>query len=844
MGPGSRRALRVGALVTLLVATVLTPFQPGRAAPRAVALPWTPAFPSQIQPPPVPLTAPSLAQSGPGTWAWHRPPQIGSLANAGTTARPALVGSTARAPLPLLVRPAARTDAGRLQAVPRRRAARSRTAAYSRTAAAKCSIGISVTVDYGATQLTIQVTPPVSGIHYNTDRLTTVGSGSSGGISAPPNASSLVCLLATSTLPLKATFSARVYSTTNTNVIRNDTLNVTITDGGPGNRSISIVDLTTGYTLSYSTAMMIVNSWGISATPPGTVAGSTGLVPWHPHHIVRMAAGLLGSVDLADGHLDVSVAGMAIPARGLPLRLTHTYDSVAAQQGTVSSLGLGWRTNLHQAVSGAPGGTVTYYDESGVAWPFAYSNGAYTSPPGLPWQLTTTASPVSYALTNILIGEVLAFDANGNLLSDTDSYGNSQTLSYDADGNPTGATANSGRRIGLTVRNDLQTDATSPLWNSSGGTQGQHLAYSYAGYALQGITAGAGTVDAQTARFGYTGGLLTSVTTPLTMTGSMPATHTWTLAYDAQNRISTITSPISGTVGQPGYTPAYTTAFTYNAGQTVVTEGRGDPGQLTTTYTLDGQGQATVVADGLNHTRQYGYDADHDVTSSTDGNGNVTTNRYQYIGSGNSVGQLTEVDHPAINPLYPGNAAVAPTFSYAYDPSSHDLTETLRQQRLRHLVHLQRPPRHRHGGPTGEHHRAGRVHRLPLARPDPQLRRCRRDDQRRRRARRQRAGHHQHERAAECNGQWIRGELHPQHDLQRLRRPDQLLHAADRHHQGRHDEHRAGDHPVHLRRRRQPDHHAVAEQLQRLRPHRPTPRSTATTGWAARTAPSSRRSRW
>ena len=248
---------------------------------------------------------------------------------------------------------------------------------------------------------------------------------------------------------------------------------------------------------------------------------------------------------------------------------------------------------------------------------------------------------MSYALKDILTGETLAFDAGGNFLSDTDSYGNYQQLSYDADGNPTGVTSSIGRRIGLTVQNDLQTDATSPLWNSSGGTQGQHLSYTYAGLALQGITAGAGTVDAQTTTFGYTGALLTSVTTP--------ATHIWALAYDSNKRVSTITSPISGTVGQSGYTPAYTTTFTYSAGQTVVTEGQGDPGQLTTSYTIDGQGQATVVADGLNHTRQFTYDADHDVTSSTDGNGNVTTNHYQYIGSGNSVGQLTEVDHPAIN---------------------------------------------------------------------------------------------------------------------------------------------------------------------------------------------------
>ena len=659
MKPGSRRALRVGALVVVLVATVLTPFQPGRAAPRAAGLPWALSLPSQPSFPTGAYAAPLAAPAGAVVSPWRLPSQTGSLPQAGAAAQPSLALSAARAPMPLSARPAALASTGRLRAAPQARAA-----AYSRTAAARCSMAIGVFVDGGTTQLSIRAGNPRGLINDLTIR----GGGSIGQIMASPIPSSLVCLLATATLPLKATFSAQVASSTNANVHRLDTLNVTITDGGPGNRSISLVDSATSYTLNYTNAQGAPSSWVISAAAPGTVAGSQGIVPWHPHHTVRMASGLLGTVDLADGHLDLNGAGMAIPARGMPLRLTHTYDSIAAQLGTISSLGLGWRTNLHQAVSGAPGSTVTYYDESGVAWPFTYSGGTYTSPPGLPWQLTTTASPVSYALKDILTGETLAFDAGGNFLSDTDSYGNYQQLSYDADGNPTGVTSSIGRGIALTVRNDLQTEATSPLWQSSGGTQGQHLSYAYAGFALQGITAGAGTVDAQTTTFGYTGTLLTSVTTP--------ATHTWTLVYDSTKRVSTIASPSSGMVGQVGYTPAYTTTFTYNAGQTVVTEGQGDPGQLTTTYTLDGQGQATVVADGLSHTRQFSYDADHDVTTSTDGNGNVTTDHYQYIGSGNSVGQLTEVDHPAITPLYPGNAAVAPTFSYAYDPSSHDLTET------------------------------------------------------------------------------------------------------------------------------------------------------------------------
>ena len=58
-------------------------------------------------------------------------------------------------------------------------------------------------------------------------------------------------------------------------------------------------------------------------------------------------------------------------------------------------------------------------------------------------------------------------------------------------------------------------------------------------------------------------------------------------------------------------------------------DGAGTSGALTTTYTLDGAGEATQVTDGLGATSSATYDADHDVLASTDANGNVTTNAYQ-----------------------------------------------------------------------------------------------------------------------------------------------------------------------------------------------------------------------
>jgi hypothetical protein len=85
-------------------------------------------------------------------------------------------------------------------------------------------------------------------------------------------------------------------------------------------------------------------------------------------------------------------------------------------------------------------GVVIYTDTSGATWPFTYTGsvadtGPYTTyrtPPGLPWQLTTSTG--GYTLTNVLTSEQMTFDGQGRLQADRDSYGNSNTLSYGADG--------------------------------------------------------------------------------------------------------------------------------------------------------------------------------------------------------------------------------------------------------------------------------------------------------------------------------------------------------------------------------------------------------------------------
>lgn len=403
----------------------------------------------------------------------------------------------------------------------------------------------------------------------------------------------------------------------------------------------------------------------------------SGTVPWHPHS-TGGGLGVIGggvdlAVDLADGHADVGLSGIALPGRGPNLTINRTWDSSLAGVG-----GSGLVASVTPAMGGVLTATISYTDGSGAVWAFLYTGSptaappytAYRTPAGQPWQLT--ASPSGYTLTNFLTSEVWTFDAQGRLLTDTDAYGNKNSYSYGAGSatSPSNESNSGGRSLALAYSNGQLSDAQSPLWGTSGGAQGQHVTYGYNGSGqLTSMTRGAGSPDAVTTTLGYSGTLLTSLTTP--------SGRAWALGYDAAGRVASVTSPASGTVGQVGYTPAYTMQYTYSPGQTTVVQGAGTGAALTMTYTLDAAGEAITTTDGLGHSSGASYDANHDVLTSSDANGNTTTNKYQYIGPNGAVGQVIEEDQPAIQPYVPGNGAtVTPVITHTYDATTHDLVAT------------------------------------------------------------------------------------------------------------------------------------------------------------------------
>ncbi len=445
---------------------------------------------------------------------------------------------------------------------------------------------------------------------------------------------------------------------------------------------------TASTTFATKGAVQGANGGGTDAFVTKMAFVSSGTIPWHPHYSAHLSAGLDVRVDLADGHTDVTAADLSIPARGPNLTLSHTWDSTLATIGSAYSSN-GWVNSLTLSMGGVLTQTIALTDATGAVWQFPYKGSptdsapytTYQIPAGQPWSVAT--SPITgYTLSNLLTGEVLTFNAQGRYLAATDAYSNSNTMGYDASG-LTSVTNSGGRSLALGYYNGLMTNAQSPLWRSSGGSQGQDTTYGYTNNYLSALARGSGTSDATTEYFGYgvqpagaALGFMTAIQTPRATQWNQGAGGAWTLAYDAQGRVISISSPISGTMGQTGYTPSYTTTISYSPGQTIVIEGAGSTAPITHIYTLDAQGEATKTQDALGDAATTTYDTNHDPLTVTDANGNTTTNLYQYVGPTGSFGLRTTTVLPAIGLYLPGNTAMTSTITNRYDPTMFDLLES------------------------------------------------------------------------------------------------------------------------------------------------------------------------
>ena len=298
-----------------------------------------------------------------------------------------------------------------------------------------------------------------------------------------------------------------------------------------------------------------------------------------------------------------------------------------------------------------------------------------------------------------------AYDADGELTSETDPLGNTTTSAYDADGN--------------------QTQVTDPLGNVTLTT------YDADGRTTQ-VTTGYGSSVASTTTYAYdiapgSGACVASVagatycTTTTSPTGAVTVDY-----YDAQNRQVGETDPASGTTidtydpagnlltkttpggeatygydadnrltlitysnPEPGFASSPNVTYTYDADEnrTQMTDGTG-----TTSYTYDSLERLASTTNGAGYTVSYGYDPDNEVTqtiypggvdvteaydgaeqetSVTDWLGHMTT--FSYDADGNMTAQHNNVSTSAPN----GTSSTA--FSYDDADQNTQASSTLAQ---------------------------------------------------------------------------------------------------------------------------------------------------------------------
>ena len=323
------------------------------------------------------------------------------------------------------------------------------------------------------------------------------------------------------------------------------------------------------------------------------------------------------------------------------------------------------------------------YNETGLGFTVTFADGSTESallgPSGAPISATDgLGQTTSYSygpgllLSSILAPDsapsTLSYNAQGNATGAVSPAGTTGTLTYDSDGRVIGITDGNGNTLTATYNsNSNVTSVTFP-----DGTQTQY-AYNSAG-ELDQITGRDGAItnytlnaNGQPTQVSYADGTSFSYTYDAhgNMVTSTDADGTTAYTYNAAQEITSITYPGGQSVSYQFNSKGQVQAESDQSGviESYVYDGDGrlskvldGSGDLLVAYTYDDLGRISMESFGNRTKTLYGYDADDDVTSITNlsDDGTVSSSlTYTYDASGDV---LTSTDQS-------GNVT-----SYAYDP--------------------------------------------------------------------------------------------------------------------------------------------------------------------------------
>ncbi|KEZ48577.1 hypothetical protein AZ46_0216830 [Metabacillus indicus LMG 22858] len=137
----------------------------------------------------------------------------------------------------------------------------------------------------------------------------------------------------------------------------------------------------------------------------------------------------MSKVNVANGNLFFQSSDSSLKGRGLDTTISRSYNS---QDGASTTLGQGWRLDLHMSISEEANGNLQLVDEDGTRHTFIKNtDSTFTAPKGVYRQLVKLGNG-TYTLKDLdESGIVQSFDSNGKLVSYEDRNGNKNLIRYE-----------------------------------------------------------------------------------------------------------------------------------------------------------------------------------------------------------------------------------------------------------------------------------------------------------------------------------------------------------------------------------------------------------------------------
>jgi RHS repeat-associated protein len=265
------------------------------------------------------------------------------------------------------------------------------------------------------------------------------------------------------------------------------------------------------------------------------------------------------------------------------------------------------------------------------------------------------------------------YDANGNLLTSTDPLGKTTTYTYNSLNEVTSKEDPLGNTTTYGYDGDGNLlDMTDP--------DGYTTTYAHAGTAHPGDITSVTDPDGHVTSYTYDadGDAATSSVSP-----SATVTDTTDYAYNADGEryctvspvqvAAGVTCPAAGSAAKPGAT---VTAYDADGEITSVT----DPDGNVTRDTYNADGEAATMTDAAGHVTTYAYDGDGQQVKETEPGGSVLTTSYDADGNVtsqvNAAGKATTYAYDALGRVASTTTPLGAVTTYGYDAAGHRTSET------------------------------------------------------------------------------------------------------------------------------------------------------------------------